>query len=59
MYDNVLLALPMLCASHSQVIVIDNGTVAEQGTHDELIAMHGIYKQLVVRQLNAGELQSD
>ncbi|CAF3345962.1 unnamed protein product [Rotaria sp. Silwood1] len=37
------------------VIVIDHGTIVEQGTHDELIAKEdGIYKKLVLRQLMAG-----
>ena len=36
--------------------MIEKGEVVEQGTHDELIAQGGVYKQLVLRQLNAGEL---
>jgi ABC-type multidrug transport system fused ATPase/permease subunit len=36
------------------VIVIDHGTIVEQGTHDSLIAQDGIYKKLVLRQLMAG-----
>lgn len=40
----------------SKVIVIEKGSLVEQGTHDELIAANGIYKQLVIRQLTAGEL---
>ena len=35
------------------VIVLDGGKIVEQGTHDELIAFNGIYKQLVVRQMSA------
>ena len=38
-----------------QVIVIDKGTIAEEGTHEELIAKDGVYKKLVLRQLTAGE----
>nr|CAI99870.2 putative ATP-binding cassette, sub-family B, member 10 [Brachidontes pharaonis] len=38
----------------SKVIVIDKGTIAESGTHDELIAKDGVYKKLVLRQLTAG-----
>lgn len=34
-----------------KVIVIDQGRIAEQGTHDELCQMNGIYKRLVLRQL--------
>ncbi len=39
-----------------QVVVIEKGEVVEQGTHDQLIAQGGVYKQLVLRQLTAGEL---
>lgn len=39
--------------------MIENGTVAERGTHDELIAKNGIYMQLVVRQLTAGDKDSE
>lgn len=39
---------------NSQVIVIDKGQIAEMGTHSELLAKHGVYKKLVLRQLTAG-----
>ncbi len=29
-----------------KILVIDNGKVAEQGTHDELMSKGGIYKQM-------------
>lgn len=35
----------------TKVIVLNNGCVEEQGTHDELCARDGIYKRLVLRQL--------
>ena len=38
-----------------QVVVIEKGQVVEQGTHDQLIAQGGVYKQLVLRQLTAAE----
>ncbi|CAH1801610.1 unnamed protein product, partial [Owenia fusiformis] len=41
--------------SASQVIVIDQGKIAEQGTHSDLLQKGGIYKKLVLRQLIAGE----
>ena len=36
------------------IIVLDKGQVAEEGTHRELTAMHGIYYQLVRNQLEMG-----
>ena len=39
--------------------MIDKGKIAEQGTHDELLAMGGVYKKLVLRQLNAGQVAKD
>ena len=41
--------------THTQVVVIEKGCVVEQGTHDELISQGGVYKQLVLRQLMAGD----
>ena len=35
--------------------MIEKGCVVEQGTHGELLAQDGVYKQLVMRQLMAGE----
>ncbi|CAL1536178.1 unnamed protein product [Lymnaea stagnalis] len=37
-----------------KVVVIDKGQIAEMGTHNELLATHGVYKKLVLRQLAAG-----
>ena len=40
--------------SASTVIVIDKGSIAEAGTHDELVARPGgVYSRLVLRQLMA------
>ncbi|XP_067937188.1 uncharacterized protein [Watersipora subatra] len=41
-----------------QVVVIDKGVIAEQGTHDELVASNGVYKRLVLKQLEAGNQQT-
>jgi ABC-type multidrug transport system fused ATPase/permease subunit len=30
-----------------QIIVLDRGNVAERGTHEELLAMKGLYRDLV------------
>jgi ATP-binding cassette, subfamily B, bacterial len=32
------------------IVVLDNGKVAEQGTHEELLARHGVYRQLWEKQ---------
>lgn len=33
-----------------QILVLDNGQIVEQGTHDELLAMNGLYADLHTRQ---------
>ena len=35
------------------IVVVDKGTVSEQGTHDGLLALGGKYADLVKRQLQA------
>jgi ATP-binding cassette subfamily B protein len=40
-----------------QIIVIDNGTIAEQGTHEELIELNGIYARIYQKQLLEKELE--
>ena len=34
--------------------MINKGSVVERGTHNELLAAGGVYRRLVLRQLNAG-----
>lgn len=40
-----------------KIIVLSDGKIAEEGSHDELIEWDGVYKQLVKRQLvsNSGD----
>lgn len=35
------------------IVVVDKGTVAEQGKHEELLKLNGRYAELVKRQLQA------
>jgi hypothetical protein len=35
-----------------KIVVLDDGLVAEQGTHDELLVRGGVYARLVAAQLN-------
>ncbi|SFL42504.1 ABC-type bacteriocin/lantibiotic exporter, contains an N-terminal double-glycine peptidase domain [Lachnospiraceae bacterium KH1T2] len=35
-----------------RIIVLDNGEIVEEGTHDELIKLNGIYAELVSKQKN-------
>jgi ATP-binding cassette, subfamily B, multidrug efflux pump len=41
-----------------RIFVIENGTVAEEGTHDELLALGGYYADLHQRQLLEEELET-
>ena len=40
--------------SADTIVVMDQGRIAEQGTHDELVALGGIYAGLAARQSDAG-----
>ncbi len=40
-----------------QIIVLDNGMIAEQGTHEELIELNGIYTRIYQKQLLEKELE--
>jgi ABC-type multidrug transport system fused ATPase/permease subunit len=39
-----------------QVLVIDNGTIVEKGTHQELLAGQGIYSHLYLSQFKGLEI---
>jgi ATP-binding cassette subfamily B protein len=40
----------------SRLIVLDNGRIAEQGTHDELINRRGVFHKLVNAQKALNEI---
>jgi len=42
-----------------EIIVLKKGVIAERGTHDELIAMNGVYNALVARQLMSGDNEDE
>ena len=42
-----------------RIVVIDHGTVVEQGSHQELIRGNGLYAQLVQRQLLGQDVHDD
>ena len=39
------------------IVVMDNGKIVEQGTHDELVSRGGIYADLNMKQLLEKELE--
>lgn len=38
-----------------KILVLDNGSIKEQGTHDELISQHGTYEKIFNLQLSQGD----
>ena len=42
-----------------EIIVMKHGEVMERGNHEELLALDGVYKALVSRQLVADELENE
>lgn len=42
-----------------EIIVMDKGEVKERGKHDELLALNGVYKNLVNRQLVMDQIKED
>lgn len=40
-----------------QIIVLENGKIAEKGTHEELVALNGIYTRIYQKQLLEKELE--
>lgn len=43
----------------NHILVIDDGEIVEQGTHDSLIAGGGVYKELVEKQMQTEEVRSE
>jgi len=40
----------------NKIIVLDNGTIAEAGTHADLLARGGLYAEMYDRQMAADEV---
>lgn len=68
-FDALLHQLPestILLISHristvkhcDQIIVLDQGTIAESGTHESLLASHGLYAELYNQQLLEEEIEA-
>ena len=38
------------------IVVMDNGSIADMGTHDELLARSPIYREVFQQQTNGGEV---
>lgn len=43
----------------NEIIVMQHGEVKERGNHSSLLALNGVYKNLVSRQLVAEEIEQD
>jgi ABC-type bacteriocin/lantibiotic exporter with double-glycine peptidase domain len=41
------------------ILVLDQGTITERGTHAELLQQHGYYAQLIQSQLATGEIKAE
>jgi len=41
------------------IFVIDRGRLVEQGTHDELLALEGLYARLYQQQFRGGLVQAE
>lgn len=63
--NNIMSDYTMLVVAHRlstvekahNIIVIDKGRVAEQGSHSQLMAAEGLYSKLVQKQLLGGEAE--
>ena len=42
-----------------EIIVMQHGEIKERGTHDNLVALNGVYRNLVSRQLVADEIDNE
>jgi ATP-binding cassette subfamily B protein len=41
-----------------RILVLSGGTIAEEGTHDELLSLRGVYYDLYSRQMLSRELET-
>lgn len=62
MHDKTVIAIAHRLSTIAQMdrlVVIDQGCIVEQGTHDELLALNGIYAQLWQRQTGGFLIEQD
>ncbi len=43
----------------NKIIVLDDGVIVEQGTHENLLARNGVYKELYEKQMQVDEVSAD
>jgi len=41
------------------ILAVDQGTIVELGTHDELLKRNGFYASLIKSQMTSGEIKED
>lgn len=62
MQDRTTIVISHRCSTVKNldhIMVLDEGRIVEEGTHDTLLALHGLYAEMYRRQLLGEELEED